>query len=307
MKYAAIDIGTNTILLVVTERDDKSGAGAFRDVVDMSTIVRLGEGLANSGRLSGPAMSRTMEGLRRYVDIAASHGVERPFCVGTAALREAANSGEFLASVRDAFGFDVEIISARDEARYTYLSVCGDHVVRASAMTIIDIGGGSTEVISGTDRDFVGYVSLPMGSVRLTDAFVSHDPPVREEMERVVAYIREHLYRVVCRDGTTLVGTGGTVTNIAAMVAGIKMYDKGIVHGLVIGLGQLKDLISFLAGLTSDERRNVTGMEPGREDIIVQGAVILREIMEHGGFDRVKVSAAGVRYGVIYERCRSAV
>lgn len=301
MKCAAIDIGTNTILLVVAERDDRNRV--FRDIVDMSTIVRLGEGLTNSGLLSDPAMTRTMEALGRYVDIAASHGVERLFCVGTAALREAANSGEFLAAVRGAFDFDVEIISARDEARYTYLSVCDDHAVRSSAMTIIDIGGGSTEVISGTDRDFAGYVSLPMGSVRLTDAFISHDPPVREEMERVVSYVREHLLRVACPEDSTLVGTGGTVTNIAAMVAGIGTYDKGVVHGFVIELGQLRELISFLAGVTSDVRRDVTGMEPGREDIIVQGAVILREIMEHGGFNRVTVSAAGVRYGVIYERC----
>lgn len=301
MKCGAIDIGTNTILLVVAERDDENRA--FRDVVDMSTIVRLGEGLANSGRLSGPAMSRAMEGLKRYADIAASHGVERLFCVGTAALREAANSRDFLASVKDAFGFDVEIISARDEAHYTYLSVRDDHAVRASVMTIIDIGGGSTEVITATDRDFGGYVSLPMGSVRLTDAFVSHDPPIGEEIDRVIAYIREHLPAVACRHGSTLVGTAGTVTNIAAIVAGIGTYDKGIVHGFVIGLGQLKALIASLTRLTSDERRRVTGMEPGREDVIVQGAVILREIMEHGGFDRVKVSTAGVSYGVIYERC----
>ncbi len=301
MKYAAVDIGTNTILLAIAEWDHEGKV--FRDIVDMSTIVRLGEGLANSGRLSGPAMSRTMEGLRRYVHIMTSQGVERFSCVGTAALREAANSGEFLASVKDVFGFDVEVISARDEARYTYLSVRDDHSVRVPDMTIVDIGGGSTEVIGGTDRDFGGYVSLPMGSVRLTDAFVSHDPPVKEEMDRVVAYIREHLSPVACRDGSTLVGTGGTVTNIAAIVAGIGTYDKGIVHGFVIGLGQLRELISFLAGLTSDERRHVTGMEPGREDIIVQGAVILREIMEHGRFERVTVSAAGARYGVIYERC----
>ncbi|NLT23891.1 MAG: Ppx/GppA family phosphatase, partial [Syntrophorhabdus sp.] len=192
---------------------------------------------------------------------------------------------------------------ARDEARYTYLSVRDDNVVRASGMTIIDIGGGSTEVITGTDRDLAAYVSLPMGSVRLTDAFVSHDPPVREEMESVVSYIQEHLSPVSCPMGSVLVGTGGTVTNIAAMVAGIGTYDKTVVHGFVIGLRQVKELISTLARLTSDERRRVTGMEPGREDIIVQGAVILREIMEHGGFDRVRVSAAGVRYGVIYERC----
>jgi len=298
MKCAAIDIGTNTILLAVVERDK----GVFRDIVDMSIIVRLGENLVNSGRLSGPAMSRTMDGLRRYLDITASHDVERLFCVGTAALREASNSGEFLACVRGAFGFDVEIISARDEAYYTYLSIRDDNTVRSEAMTIVDIGGGSTEVIRGTCRGFAGYTSLPMGSVRLTDAFVFHDPPLKEEMESVVSYIRERLGSVIYPEESVLLGTGGTVTNIAAMVAGIEKYDKEIVHGLEVELGQLNDLIASLAELTSSERRCVRGMEPGREDIIVQGAVILKEVMEQGGFGRCMVSAAGVRYGVLYER-----
>ncbi|MDD3846689.1 MAG: Ppx/GppA phosphatase family protein [Syntrophorhabdaceae bacterium] len=301
MKYAAIDIGTNTILLLVAEKHE--GERTFRDIVDMSTVVRLGEGLVNSHNLSRAAMSRTVDGLRRYMDIAESHGVERLFCVGTAALREASNSGEFLTSVRDTFGFDVEIISARDEAYYTYLSVRDDDMVRNAGMTIIDIGGGSTEIISGTDKDFVGYTSLPMGSVRLTDAFVSHDPPLEEEMESVASYIKEKLSTVACTPGSVLLGTGGTVTNIAAMVAGIERYDKGIIHGLVMELRQLKKLMVSLAALTSDQRKLVKGMEPGREDIIVQGAVILKEIMEHGRFDRCKVSAAGVRYGVMYERC----
>jgi len=299
MKCAAIDIGTNTILLLIVEKD-----GGFRDVLDVSTIVRLGEGLANSGSLSPQAMSRTMDALKRYVDMAASQGVARLFCVGTAALREAANREEFLASVREAFGFDVEIISTREEAYYTYLSVRDDEKVRGDKMSIVDIGGGSTEIIGGSEREFMGYVSLPMGSVRLTDAFVAHDPPLAEEMDRVASHIKENLFQMTYADGSVLIGTGGTVTNIASMIIGSEEYDKERVHGFAVELPALKKLIASLAVLTSDRRKLVTGMEPGREDIIVQGALILKEIMENGGFDRCIVSAAGVRYGVIYEKCR---
>jgi exopolyphosphatase/guanosine-5'-triphosphate,3'-diphosphate pyrophosphatase len=167
MKYAAIDIGTNTILLAIVQRDDEGGS--YGDIVDMSTIVRLGEGLAKSGRLSARAMSRTMEDWDAMSASPASHGIERPFCVGTAgAERGPRTAGRFLASVQGAFGFDVEIISARDEARYNYLSVRDDHVVRAPKMTIIDIGGGSTEVIDGTDRDFAGMSRCRWEASRLT-------------------------------------------------------------------------------------------------------------------------------------------
>jgi len=300
MKCAAIDIGTNTILLLILDEHE----GVFRDVIDMSAIVRLGEGLAKSGSLNGPAMSRTIDAIRRYTDIARSHGVERLFCVGTAALREASNSEEFLRTVRNAFGFTIEIISARQEAYYTYLSVRDDPEVCVGSMTVIDIGGGSTEVIAGTDKEFVGFASLPMGSVRLTDAFITHDPPLAEELDQVASYIRENLSTAPFPEASTLIGTGGTVTNIASIIIGIAAYDKERVHGFVIELSDLKEFITSLARLTGGERKNVKGMEPGREDIIVQGALILREIMEHGGFERCTVSAAGVRYGVIYEKCR---
>lgn len=300
MKCAAIDIGTNTILLLILDEHE----GVFRDIIDMSAIVRLGEGLAKSGRLNGPAMSRTIDALRRYTDIARSHGVERLFCVGTAALREASNSEEFLRAVRDAFGFTIEIISARQEAYYTYLSVRDDPKVRGGSMTVIDIGGGSTEVIAGTDKEFVGFASLPMGSVRLTDAFITHDPPLAGELDQVGSYIRENLSTAPFPEASTLIGTGGTVTNIASIIIGIAAYDRERVHGFVIELSDLKEFILSLARLTTGERKNVKGMEPGREDIIVQGALILREIMEQGGFERCTVSAAGVRYGVIYEKCR---
>lgn len=300
MKCGAIDIGTNTVLLLILDEHE----GIFRDVIDMSAIVRLGEGLAKSGSLSGPAMSRTMDALRRYADIARSHGVERLFCVGTAALREASNSEEFLRTVRNAFGFNIEIISARQEAYYTYLSVRDDTEVSGGSMTVVDIGGGSTEVIAGTEKEFVGFASLPMGSVRLTDAFITHDPPLAEELDQTVAYIRENLSTAPFPEASTLIGTGGTVTNIASIIIGIAAYDKERVHGFLIELSDLKKFITSLARLTAGERNKVKGMEPGREDIIVQGALILREIMEHGGFERCTVSAAGVRYGVIYEKCR---
>ncbi len=299
MKCAAIDIGTNTILLLVGEK----AGNVIQDIVDVSTIVRLGEGLAGSGSLKKEAASRTIEGLRSYLDIAASYGVRKIFCVGTAALRSARNGREFVSSVRDMFGVDIEIISGREEAYYTYLSVSKDPALSHEDMTIIDIGGGSTEIIDGSETEFAGYVSLPLGSVALTDLFVAHDPPRDRELVNVSSCIRKNLGGVVYRPASVLIGTGGTVTNIAALILGIAEYDKSVIHGYSIHLNDLKQLISLLASVGSKERRAFTGMEAGREDIIVQGAMILEEIMTHGGFDPCIVSAAGVRYGLLYERC----
>ena len=289
MKCAAIDIGTNTILLLIAEKNGE----VFHDILDVSTIVRLGEGLVRSGSLKEEAISRTIDTLGRYLDTARSNGVQKMFCIGTAALRNARNGREFTASVKDMFGLDIEIISAHKEAYYTYLSVCNDTAIRHACMTIIDIGGGSTEIIDGTENEFSGYVSLPIGSVVLTDSFISHDPPENRELDNVAAFIRNNLGNVRYRRASVLVGTGGTVTNIAALILGMPQYDKSIIHGYSIDIKDLKKLIFSLASMKSEARKACRGMEAGREDIIVQGAMILEEIMMHGGFDSCIVSAAG--------------
>lgn len=301
MKCAAIDIGTNTILLLIAEKTGE----VFTDILDVSTIVRLGEDLIRSGSLKNEAISRTIDGLRNYLDIAASNSVERIICVGTEALRKARNGDEFVALVKGMFGLDVEVISAREEAYYTYLSVSNDPAVRHDDMTIVDIGGGSTEIIDGAESEFSGYVSLPVGSVVLTDLFISHDPPEDRELRNVASFIRKNLDEADYRPSGVLIGTGGTVTNIAALILGIRQYDRSMIHGYTIHIRDLKRLVSSMASVDSPSRRAYPGMEAGREDIMVQGSMILEEIMAHGGFDSCFVSAAGVRYGLLYERCRN--
>ena len=299
MKCAAIDIGTNTILLVIAQKNGET----LTDIADVSTIVRLGEDLVRSGSLKKEAMSRTIDGLRHYIDLAASRGVEKIICVGTEALRKAQNGNEFVAQVKDIFGLDIEIISGRDEAYYTYLSVCNDALIAQVDMTIVDIGGGSTEIINTAGSQFAGYVSLPVGSVVLTDAYVSHDPPRTREVGNVSSFIRKNLEDARLSPGSVLVGTAGTVTNIAALIQGIRQYDKSRIHGFTIRMKDLEGLIAELAPLKSAARKDIPGMEAGREDIIVQGAMILKEVMTHGNFSECIVSAAGVRYGLLYERC----
>lgn len=298
MKYAAVDIGTNAVLLLIVE--DKNG---LQDVLDVSTIVRLGEGLVASGELSLSAMARTLEVLKDYARIAATHDVAKVFCVGTAALRQASNGAEFIAAAKDICGIDVEVVSEELEARYAYLSVCNDNETGSADMVIVDIGGGSTEIIMGTDKGISGFDSLPIGSVSITDAFIAHDPPLREEIDRVTGYIKDSLSRAAHGKGGRLIGTGGTVTNIATMIMGLESYDKRKIHGFAIKLLPLGGIISRLAALDSTGRKKLRGMEEGRQDIILQGAMILQEIMLRGGFGECVVSTKGVRYGLLYEKC----
>lgn len=329
MKCASIDIGTNTALMLILECD-----GADREVLDLSSITRLGERVRESGRLSRTAIDRGLSVLRRYKEVIDRESVEEVFCVGTSALREASNSGLFLTRAREELGFEIRIISGRDEAYYTYLSVKGDPSIPGEEIVIVDIGGGSTEIIEGNREEFLNFLSMPVGTVKLTEMFVSHDPPLPVELNEMRSHVR-HLLRTRSGDtisgamevnpvapvprspdspvqdrncvfransGAVLVGAGGTVTNLAAIRLGLDSFDKERIHGLVMSLADVDNLVAQMTPMTTRERGMIPGMEKGREDIILQGTILLREIMEHLGARSLVVSTAGVRYGVLKDR-----
>lgn len=298
MKYASIDIGTNTVLLLIAEQ--KRGSG-FQDILDISTITRLGEGLKKNGYLSDEAIERTVSALKSYRDIIGEIGVHQVFCVGTSALRETENSDEFLKRVRDNLGLDVRVISERDEAYYTYLSVIRDDKIIIDRCIITDIGGGSTEIIKGDKSGFIDFVSLPVGSVKLTEMFIKNDPPSKQEMERIAGYIQEVLDIPFEGKGCSFIGTGGTITNIAAIISGLDIYKKDLIHGMKISIEDIEGLIRGLSCLKITERKDIKGLEKGREDIILQGIILLHEIMCYFDYKEVIVSANGVRYGVLLE------
>ena len=296
MKCAAIDIGTNTILLLIVDAGE-----ALREIDDISTTVRLGEGMKETGRISRGAMDRGLKVLRKYADIMAAHRAELVSCVGTSALREAKNSRKFLGLVEDCCGIPVRVISGRDEARYTYLSVKSDSITDRERFTIVDIGGGSTEIIAGDREALQDFVSLPIGSVKLTEMFIKNDPPEDREVNAAADHIMSLLDKKFLGYSDVLVGTGGTITTLASIICACEYFDKERIHGFKISGGMLCGAIDMLRKMTVAERRAVKGMEKGREDILLQGAVLLREMMSFYGFSECIVSAKGVRYGVLYE------
>ncbi len=298
MTYGAIDIGTNAVLLLIAAE----GAGGFREVADLSTITRLGEGLLKTRRLSAEAMERTIAVLKNYRTALDAHHGEIVRSFGTSALREAGNREEFIEMAHRRTGFDVEVFSEYDEAYYTYLSVNRDPAISGGDLIVVDIGGGSTEITRGTRERFIDYVSLPVGTVKLTELFVKHDPPERAELEGLARFVRELLPGKGTGGDCTVVGMAGTMTTLAAIILGLEGFQKERVHDLSISLSTLDEWVGRLSGMSIAQRRALPGMEPGREDLLLQGMILMREIVASLGADSFVVSTYGARYGVLYER-----
>jgi exopolyphosphatase / guanosine-5'-triphosphate,3'-diphosphate pyrophosphatase len=302
MKCASIDVGTNTVLLLIAELDK-----GISDILDISTITRLGEGLKEKGLISDEAMTRTFYALEKYRKIIDEKNVCEVSCVGTSALREGGNAEVFLKMVKDKLKFNIRVISGHDEAYYTYLSVKNDELIKDENIIVVDIGGGSTEIMKGDSRGFFDFVSLPTGTVKLTEMFVKHNPPIEDELSSLVSYAKDLLKLPFNSCASSLVGTGGTITNLANILLGLEIFDKNKIHTYKITLNKIDTLIDMMKNMPASERRFIKGMETGREDILLQGIIFLREIMVCFGFDDLIVSSKGVRYGVIYERLRGTV
>jgi exopolyphosphatase / guanosine-5'-triphosphate,3'-diphosphate pyrophosphatase len=295
MNYGAIDIGTNAVLLLIADTN-----GRFREVLDLSTITRLGEGLTRTGRLIPAAMERTVKALEKYRDLLDAHQAHLVACYGTSAVREAENRQEFLTQAKERAGFDVSVFSEYEEAFYTYLSVKHDPRIKGEDLAIVDIGGGSTEIARATRERFLDYVSVPVGTVKLTEMFIEHDPPLREELESLRRFVRDRLPRQ--DDGErTIVGMAGTMTTLAAMILGLEKFDKDRIHGFTVPVAVLDEWIGRLGSMPVSERRTLPGMEPGREDLLLQGMILMREIVASFRGTEFVVSTYGARYGIIYE------
>jgi exopolyphosphatase/guanosine-5'-triphosphate,3'-diphosphate pyrophosphatase len=303
MRYGSIDIGTNAVLLLVME-----SKGQIEELYDASTITRLGEGISATGRLTGCAMERTVDALVHYRRLLDDYGVETPECFGTAALREAANRDEFIGMVWQRARIRVRVISEYEEAYYTYLSVKDDPGIEGEELLIVDIGGGSTEITRGTRLRFQDYESLPVGTVKLTERFIRHDPPLAEELASLTGFVREQAGQARRRRGSgsgsdnlSIIGMAGTVTTLAAMVLGLDVFDKKKVHGMAISLATLREWRERLFAMTVGERKGLPGLEPGREDLLPQGVLLMEEIVAAFGGTQFTVSTAGARYGVLQD------
>lgn len=299
MKLAALDVGTNTILMLVVER---TADGELRTIAELSRITRLGRGLESNGRLDPQAVAATLDAIVEFTAQARSLGAEKILTAATAALRDASDGAELVARVRERAGIELEIISGDTEAQLSWLAVShGLKLDPAEQGLVVDIGGGSTELIRAEPGRKLDVISLPIGSVRLTERIVKHDPPlVREAADLRLAVddaIRDLGWKF---HPTLMVGIAGTVTTICAVILGLAHYDSKIVHGHRLKHSEVLDAIARLCKVPLNERMKLPGMEPGRADVIIAGAAILERIMASFGLDEVVVSDQGVRWGLIW-------
>lgn len=303
-RVAAIDVGTNTVLLTVAERRGRS----FQPVVERAEITRLGRGVDRTGRLDPSAIADTVAVIARFAGEARSLGVTRIAAVATSAARDAENGAEFFEAAQAAAGLVPEIIPGGEEARLVHLSAWGDFGAPGGRLAVLDVGGGSSELTWGDGPVPEGRRSFQMGAVRLTERVSPGDPPSGEDLKALRDAAREALREVKeirasgVLAGARLVAVAGTVTTLAAVAQALPGYDAARVHGSPMSLLDLTALLARLATLTTAERAGLPGMEPKRADVIVAGAVLVATVLELGGFDTLIVSDRGVRWGLLHDR-----
>ncbi|MGC9984292.1 MAG: Ppx/GppA phosphatase family protein [Polyangia bacterium] len=303
-RVATIDIGTNTTLLLVAE----ASGGTIAVLEDRAEITRLGRGIGTNGRLGQEGIDRTLAVLSGYAVLARVH--EAPiFAIGTEALRRAPNAADFLCRAAALLDTPVEVINGEREAALTFLAARLSFPEAASqTMMVVDIGGGSTEIVVARRGVVESCRSLPLGSVRLTERHIHHDPALADEVAAVRAEVVGHLAEMPFpseADQPCLVGVAGTVTTLAAMMQDLQNYDPGLVHGYRLTLPALDRQSERLCASTQKEREAMAGLDPRRADVILSGAIILCEIVRRLGAAQVLVSDRGIRWGLLYEKLGS--
>lgn len=309
MILAGIDIGTNTLRLLVAE----TGPESFHEIFSDRRITRLGQGLDRTGALSDEAEERSLDALFYFSESIRRYGALAVSAVGTSALRKASNSAAYLELVKKKTGLAVEIISGEEEARLTLLGVeqalqeCGRRTdARRVPALVIDIGGGSTELIrTHPGREPALTVSLPLGAVYLTERFLKTDPPSpegRERLRREVLDVLQQQGDGISPDaGGLLIGTAGTITTLASMDLGLARYEASKINCHSMTRETIEGIGRRLASSTLGERRAMPGLEQGREDIIFAGAMIIQEIMRYFKFTSLVVSDWGLREGIVFD------
>lgn len=307
IRLAVIDVGTNTVRLLVAESDGRS---APRTILTAQEITRLGQGLLPARELQPGPIGRTVRVLRRYRELAEMHGAPTILAVGTSALREAGNRDAFLAAARDRAGVAVTVVAGEEEVRLALLGVRAGLPDAPARLAMMDIGGGSTELLLAERETILAAVSTGLGAVKLTESCLAGDPPLPAELEAVRRTAAERFDRArraqLCdiRPGDLFVGTAGTVTSLAAVDLALVPYDPARVTGHRMTRGRVAQLLRRLAALPLADRRRVPGLEPARADVIVAGGLICLAAMDALGFAELTVSDGGLREGILLDALR---
>jgi exopolyphosphatase/guanosine-5'-triphosphate,3'-diphosphate pyrophosphatase len=299
VKLAALDVGTNTVLMLVVER---APDGSLRPLADFSRITRLGRGVDAAGKLDGAAAASTLDTIAEFAEEARVLGAEKIVTAATAALRDATDGADFIAQVKARAGIDLEVISGDTEAQLSYLATVKELSLNpADKLLIVDIGGGSTELIRAEPGRKLDSASLQIGSVRLTERIVHHDPPLAREAADLRLAVDEALQALGWEfQPDVMVGIASTVTTVCAVALGLEKYVPALLRGRRLSHREVLDTVTRLASVTLAERREIPGIERERADVIFAGAAILERVMATFSLPEVIVSDQGVRWGLVW-------
>jgi exopolyphosphatase / guanosine-5'-triphosphate,3'-diphosphate pyrophosphatase len=295
---AALDMGTNSTRILVAEPRD----GRLAVLERHNTITRLGQGVGASGRLADEAVERTVACLRGYRELLDRHGVDRVRIAATSAARDAANRDALFDAAEAVIGARPELLTGDDEGRLAFTGATGELDSALGPFLVVDIGGGSTEFIVGTEAA-EGVMSVDVGCVRLTEKFIEHDPPLPEELAACISLTDAYIEDVVrelpaVAEARTLVGLAGTVSTVAAVEIGLASYDRDRIHHFHLTRAAAEDVFRTLATESRADRVHNPGLEEARADVIVGGCCVLVALFRRLGFDEMLVSESDILDGL---------
>jgi exopolyphosphatase/guanosine-5'-triphosphate,3'-diphosphate pyrophosphatase len=305
---AAIDIGTNTFRLLIAEVRPGKGNNiiSFDEICSERVITRLGEGIFEKGLLTEQAQERGLEALKRFSNLIKKYNAENFLSIATSALRKAENGKEFIAKAKESTGLEIEIITGEKEAELTSTGIVIGIDPPASSL-MVDIGGGSTELIFKGDNVPPAPLTLELGVVYLAEEYMKDDPPSDNDLKRLEEHILNKLEPVrVFLPGrmpeeTLFIGTAGTITALAAAVQRLERYEHSKIHNYKLNITDINRMYYKMSSVTTAERSGLLPFEPSRLDIIVPGTLILLKLMQITGFNNITVSNYGLREGILAE------
>jgi exopolyphosphatase/guanosine-5'-triphosphate,3'-diphosphate pyrophosphatase len=303
-RVAVVDVGSNSTRVLVADVD-----GGVSVLERQSRVTRLGRGVDLSGQLSDEAIEAACEAIADYVEICRELGAERVSAIATSAVRDASIGGAFVAELRERFALPARVLGGEEEARLTYRGATAAQPPATSTL-VIDIGGGSTEMVIGTGVEIAFHASLQAGVVRHTERHVSGDPPTAVELEELATDARTLIAEALNSHGevraTAGIAVAGTPTSLAAVELGLEPYDPARVHGHVLSLETIQRLLSQFASAPLAERGAIPGLHPDRAPTIIAGCVILIEAMRALELERIEASEHDILYGVALETAAAA-
>ena len=300
VRYGVIDVGTNSVKCHLGEHRP---GGVWRTIIDRAEVTRLGEGLPESGRLGAEAIERTVDAIAQMADELRRHGAVAIAAVGTAGLRTASNADTLVDAVQERCGVGIDVISGEEESRLAYAAATSGLELGPGSLVVFDTGGGSSQFTFGRGTHVEERFSVPVGAVRFTERYELAEAVSRERLEEALAAIADELGQLDARPKPeALVGAGGALTSLAAVELELSSYDPDVVQGTVLDRTEIDRQIELYRARSADARRRIVGLQPGRAEVILAGACIVRTVLEKLGRESLVVSDRGLRHGLLVER-----